>query len=224
MNGRVIAIEGVDASGKETQSKILYKRLKEEGKNVIRISFPDYASDSSALVKMYLSGAFGEDPSDVTPYVASTFYAADRFASFKTKWKSHYESGGIVIADRYATANMIHQASKIDSIEEKEIFLSWLWQLEFEIYKIPKPDMVFFLNMPPDVSHRLMQSRQNKITGEQEKDIHEKDQRYLAKSYENAHFISERYHWHVIDCAPDNQLKSIEEIHAQLYNTLKSKL
>jgi len=224
MKGRVIAIEGVDASGKETQSKALYKRLKEEGYNVIRISFPDYASESSALVKMYLSGAFGEDPSDVTPYVASTFYAADRFASFKTKWHAHYAAGGIVIADRYATANMIHQASKIESLDEKEAFLSWLWQLEYEIYKIPEPDMVFFLDMPPDVSYRLMQSRDNKITGQQEKDIHEKDQVYLKKSYENAHFISERYHWNIINCAPDNQLKSIEEIHAQLYHTLKSKL
>lgn len=217
MSGQIFVVEGVDASGKESQTRALYERLKQEGHSVIRLSFPDYESESSSLVKMYLSGAFGEDPQDVTAYVASTFYAADRYASFMTKWRAHYERGGIIIADRYTTANMVHQASKIDDEPEKKTFLAWLWQLEYEIYKIPKPDIVFFLDMPPAVSEQLIKARQNKITGEQEKDIHEKDTSHLVKSYNNAHFVSSLYGWDVVSCIHDGQLRSIENINDELY-------
>ncbi|MBS7526967.1 thymidylate kinase [Fusibacter paucivorans] len=217
MSGQIFVVEGVDASGKESQTRALFERLKQEGHDVIRLSFPDYESESSSLVKMYLSGAFGDDPQDVTPYVASTFYAADRYASYMTKWRAHYERGGLIIADRYTTANMVHQASKIDDEAEKKIFLSWLWQLEYEIYKIPKPDIVFFLDMPPSMSEQLIMARQNKITGAQEKDIHEKDTSHLTKSHENAQFVSTLYNWDVISCIQDGQLRSIENINDELY-------
>ena len=225
MNGKIFVIEGVDASGKESQSKALFQRLIEDGLDVIRLSFPDYESDSSALVKMYLAGDFGKDPQAVTPYVASTFYAADRFASYTTKWKEHYAHGGIVIADRYTTANMVHQASKIDDAREKLAFLDWLWNLEYEIYAIPKPDKVFFLDMPPEISFKLMKARENKITGDQAKDIHEKDTAYLLRSYENAHFVSEHYSWNIISCVDANQsLKTIENISDEIYEQVKTYL
>jgi dTMP kinase len=217
MSGQIFVVEGVDASGKESQTLALYERLKRDGHNVLRLSFPDYESDSSALVKMYLSGAFGDDPQAITPYVASTFYAADRYASFMTKWKKHYEQGGLIIADRYTTANMVHQASKIDDVGEKKVFLDWLWQLEYEIYCIPKPNIVFFLDMPPVMSAELIKARQNKINGSQEKDIHEKDTSHLTKSHENAHFVSSLYGWEIISCMRDGKLRTIENINDELY-------
>lgn len=144
--GKLIIIEsGSDASGKATQSERLYERLISEGKKCMKITFPDYESDSSALVKMYLNGDFGKNPNDVSPYVSSTFYAADRYASYKTKWGEFYNSGGIIISDRYTTSNMVHQAAKIES-PEKEKFLEWLYDLEFNIYGIPTPDEVIFLD------------------------------------------------------------------------------
>ena len=125
-HGTLIVLEGIDGSGKATQSALLEKKLKEAGKDVMHISFPDYASDSSALVKMYLKGDFGADPGDVNPYAASLFYAVDRFASYRMKWKDFYEKGGIIIADRYTTSNMVHQMTKYDEEEDRTQFLSWL--------------------------------------------------------------------------------------------------
>ena len=128
-----------------------------------KITFPDYESDSSALVKMYLNGDFGKNPGDVNPYVASTFYAVDRFASYKTKWGKNYESGEIILADRYTTSNMVHQAAKIQDLAEKDAFLDWLWDFEFNMYKLPVPDCVFFLDMSPDYRIILFDNSANKI-------------------------------------------------------------
>lgn len=217
MKGILIAIDGVDASGKESQSKALYSRLKEAGYNVLRVSFPDYDSESSSLVKMYLSGAFGEDPNAITPYVASTFYAADRFASYTTKWKAFYESGGIVIADRYTTANMVHQASKIRDENEKNVFLDWLWNLEYEIYGIPKPKQVFFMDMPPEYSTKLMDGRKNKFTGDAQKDIHEKDKNHIREAYENALYVAGKYNWELIRCVSEDTIRSIDTISDEIY-------
>lgn len=162
--GKLIIIEsGSDASGKATQSNRLYERLINEGKQCMKITFPDYNSDSSALVKMYLNGDFGKDPNDVNPYVSSTFYAVDRYASYKTKWGEFYNNGGIIISDRYTTSNMVHQAAKINN-DEKEKFLDWLYDLEFNIYGIPKPDEIIFLDVDPEVSQELMKDRKNKFT------------------------------------------------------------
>lgn len=125
MKGTLIVLEGIDGSGKETQSALLEKKLRQEKKEVMHVSFPDYDSPSSSLVKMYLKGDFGRDPSDVNPYAASLFYAVDRFASYRIKWKSFYEKGGIIIADRYTTGNMVHQMTKYEDAEKREEFLSW---------------------------------------------------------------------------------------------------
>lgn len=218
--GKLFIFEGVDSSGKETQAKLLYNNLLAEGKNVRLISFPDYTSDSSALVKMYLAGDFGENADDVNVYAASTFYAVDRFASYNTKWKKFYEDGDIIIADRYTTSNMVHQAAKINNEKEKDEFLDWLWNLEFELYGLPVPDKVFFLDVKPETSQRLMESRLNKITNKEEKDIHESNKEYLNKSYNNAKYVADKYDWAKIDCNSGDGIKSIEEIQEKIREEL----
>lgn len=215
--GKLIIIEsGSDASGKATQSEKLYNRLVTDGYNVRKVSYPNYESDSSALVKMYLKGDFGKDAEDVSPYVASTFYAADRYASYKIEWETFYQSGGIVIADRYTTSNMVHQASKMDR-EEREKFLAWLEEFEFDMYQLPQPDFVVFLDVLPEISNELMKDRTNKATGEQEKDIHESNKEYLRKSYDTALYIAEKYNWNKINCVENQTLRSIEDIHEEIY-------
>lgn len=221
----LIVIEGLDASGKETQTNLLYKNLKTVHDNVRKVSFPDYKSDSSALVKMYLNGDFGKSADDVSPYIASTFFAADRYASFKKDWEKDYRDGCIILADRYVTANMLHQASKLEKPEEKEVFLNWLADFEYRLYGLPQPDLAFFLNVPPGVSRKLMESRSNKFTKQEEKDIHEKDSHYLEKTYQNALFVIQRYPFIEINCVTeDNQMRTIEEIQQEILTHVNRKL
>ena len=146
--GRLLVIEGLDGSGKATQAKLLASHLAESGRRVMEITFPDYESDSSALVKMYLSGQFGDKPDDVNPYAASSFYAVDRYASYKTKWGSFYEAGGIVIADRYTTSNAVHQCSKLPP-EQWDDFLRWAFDYEYRLLGLPAPDAVVYLQVDP---------------------------------------------------------------------------
>ncbi len=218
LKGKLIVIEaGTDASGKETQTKMLYDRLIKEGYNVKKVSFPSYQEEYSALVRMYLNGEFGKNPNDVDCYVASTFYAVDRYASYKTNWGEFYEEGGIVLCDRYTTSNMVHQAAKLDT-SEREKFLNWLWEFEYTLYKLPQPDEVFFLDVIPEVSQKLMQNRLNKITGEAKKDIHESDKAYLEKSYYNALYVADKYKWTKINCAPSGEMLDRETIHEEIWS------
>ena len=221
--GKLIVIEGTDSSGKETQTKKLYERLLSEGKNVRKISFPNYDSPACEPVKMYLAGKFGDNASKVNPYPISTMYAIDRYASYKMDWGNFLQNGGIIITDRYTTSNMVHQASKIEDKEEKEKYLQWLEDLEYNKMELPKPDMVIFLNMPTDMAAKLMAERKNKITGESQKDIHEKNKEYLKKSYDNACEIAKKYNWQEIKCV-DTELKSIEDIGEEIYNLVSSLL
>lgn len=217
MRGKLIVIEGVDGSGKQTQSDALYRQLEEDGHNIMKISFPDYEAESSALVKMYLRGDFGQNPDEISAYVASSFFAVDRYASFQTKWKDFYESGGIVIADRYTTSNMVHQASKISDPKERDEFLDWLYDLEFRMYKIPVPDLVFFLDVPPEITMEMTKRRLNKFTGEEKKDIHENDVHHMDSSYENAHHVANKYGWRKISCVKDKKMLSIHDIFNKVY-------
>ncbi len=219
---KIIVIEGVDSSGKATQSKILSDRLKKDGKSVISVEFPNYKSDSSSVVKMYLGGDFGTDPESVSPYAASTFFAVDRFASVKAEWKDYFSGGNIVIADRYTTSNMVHQASKIKDLEEKSKFLDWLYDFEYNILSLPKPDLVIFLDMPVENARQLMKNRANKINNSSVKDIHESNEDYLNKSYENACFVAEKYGWNRIKCAVDGKVRTIDDISDEIYNAVKS--
>ncbi|NMB34554.1 MAG: thymidylate kinase [Clostridium sp.] len=222
MRSKLVIIEsGSDASGKETQTQRLYERLVGDGHRVKKVSFPNYDSDSSALIKMYLKGEFGENPGDVSPYVASTFYAADRFASFRSDWGQAYDEGCIILADRYTTSNMVHQAAKIKDHGEKDKFLEWLWDFEFNIYRLPIPDCVLFLDMPPAYSKILMEDRANKFTGGKNKDIHERNDQYLIQSYNNSLYIAQKYNWNVISCVENGIIKSIGKIHKDIYGVVK---
>ena len=224
MKGKLIIIEsGSDASGKATQTKRLFERLSEENSNIRKVEYPNYDSESSALVKMYLRGDFGNNASDVDPYISSTFFAVDRYASFKTEWEEFYNNGGIVIADRYTTSNMVHQASKMDE-KDRDKYLDWLVDYEFNLYKIPEPDCVIFLDVPIEFSQKLMENRKNKITGEDKKDIHESDIEYLTKSYNNALYIANKYNWKKINCVKDGTLRSIDDIHDEIYNIVKQSI
>lgn len=220
MRGKLIVIEAGDGSGKATQTKLLYESLKTENYRVKKIEFPDYKSDSTALIKMYLNGEFGTNPNDVNPYVASTFYTVDRYASYKKEWEDFYQSGGIILADRYTTSNMVHQAAKIINPEDRKDYLTWLWDLEFVKFGLPVPDCVIFLNMHPSYSQKLINERPNK-SGEKEKDIHERNYEYLVKSYYNACEIMDSYGWLKVNCVSEGQLRSREEIHKDIYKLVK---
>jgi len=224
MKGKLFIIEGLDGSGKETQTKKLYEKLKQEGYRVKKVEYPNYKSDSSALVKMYLNGDFGKNAEDVNAYISSTFYAVDRYASYKTEWQEFYLKGGIILADRYTTSNMIHQSSKIADIKERQEFLNWLEDLEYDIYGLPRPTTTIFINMPPNYSNMLMEKRDNKITGKAKKDIHESNLEYLAKSYESAIKIAKRYQWPIINCVEKDKLLSINAIHEKIYVVIKKEL
>ncbi|MBQ3553247.1 MAG: thymidylate kinase [Clostridia bacterium] len=213
--GKLIVIEGVDSSGKATQAKRLAERLEAEGEQVRLISFPDYESDFSVPVKRYLAGDLGSDPRDVSAYAASVFYAIDRYASFKRKWGKFYQSGGTIVADRYVTSNLVHQASKIDG--DKTEFIRWLSDLEYEKMELPVPDKVIFLDMPPAYAQKLMANRANKFTGEQKKDIHESNSDYLNKSYNNAIEIAQICGWEILSCVKDEAVRSIDDIAEDIY-------
>lgn len=220
--GKLIAIDGVDASGKQTHTAMLFEKLSKDGYNVRKISFPAYDSPSSELVKMYLSGEFGDKPEDVNAYAASSFFAADRFASFRTDWKEFYEKpDSVIIADRYTSSNMIHQASKIDDLDEKDKFLDWLFELEYRVYGIPEPDLTFFLDMPVEFAKKLMQDRENKFDNTDVKDIHERNREYLEKSYNNACYIADKFSWEHILCVQNEEIRSIEEINDEIYSLVK---
>ncbi len=217
--GKLVVIEGSDGSGKATQTKLLFEYLKEQGRNVRMVSYPDYDSPSSSLVKMYLGSEFGHDPYSVNAYVTSAFFAVDRFASYLKNWKSFYESSkdAIVICDRYVTSNMLHQTSKLESLAEKERFLEWEYDFEFVKGGLPVPDLVFFLDVPPDTAFRLMRDRENKITHKSEKDIHESNKDFLVKSYENSILVGKKYGWRNIRCCDDEgNMESMEVIHGRI--------
>ena len=216
--GKLIIIEGTDGSGKQTQTGLLYEKLCEiKGRErVKKISFPNYESKASELVKMYLAGEFGKKADSVNAYAASVLFSVDRFASFKTEWEEFYNNGGIVLSDRYTISNMIHQASKIKDREEREKYLDWLVDLEWNKIGIPEPDLVFFLDIPFDVSQKLMQNRKNKITGDKVKDIHEQDAEYLRNAYNIAKELAMKYKWNIVDCVENDKLRSIEEINDRM--------
>lgn len=219
--GKLFVIDGTDGSGKQTQFTKLQERLTKDNINFKTVSFPNYESPSSSLVKMYLSGEFGENAKDVSPYIASTFYAADRYATFKTGYQKFYDEGGIILADRYTTANMVHQAGKIKDKKERKKFLDWLWDFEFNLYSLPVPTEVFFLNMPVEKSLELIQNRDNKFTHNTKKDIHERDKNHLIDSYNAACDVAKDYNWYEIKCIKDNNLRTIEDIHEEIYKEVK---
>lgn len=222
--GKIFLIEGSDCSFKETNSKALYEQLKKDGYNVRIYSYPNYESPSSALVKMYLNEEFGSSASELNPYIMSQFYAVDRVASYLKEWKEFNDNGGIIILDRYVESNSIHQGAKFDKQIYKDIFLDWLHNLEYGINGLPKPDIVFFMDMPPEKAQEIIKNRNNKITDSNKKDIHEKDFLFLEKSYQNAKYVAKKYNWRFIGCVFKGELKSKDEIFNEIYEQVKNVL
>ncbi len=216
--GRLIVIEGLDGSGKSTQIDILEKRLLADGENPFKIKLPYYEDDSSALVKMYLSGQLGSGAGDVNAYAASTFYAADRYASFKKFWSREYNGGRLILADRYTTSNAVHQMTKLDK-SEWDSFGKWLFDFEYNKLAVPSPDCVVFLDMPVEISQRLMSERYGGDEGK--KDVHERDVAYLRSCYETAKYAARKFGWHVIRCSENGAPRSIEAISQEIYSCVK---
>lgn len=225
-NGKLFVIDsGSDGSGKATQTKLLYDRLVSEGYDVLKVDYPNYKSDSSALVKMYLNGEFGSNADAINPYTASVFYSVDRIASFEKEWKEFYQNGGIILADRYTTSNLIHQTPKLETKKERMDYINWLHDLEYKKLGLPTPNQVFFLDVPVNITTGLMKDRANKINGSSKKDIHESNVEYLKKCYEFSCQLADYLNWKVIHCSSDGKsMRTIEDIHEEIYKEIKKEL
>lgn len=200
--GKLIVIDGLDGSGKSTQLNRLETYLREAGEKYRQISFPDYAEPSSALVKMYLAGEFGTSADSVNAYAASSFYAVDRYASYKKFWERDYQNDVPIVAARYTTSNAIHQMAKLPK-DQWDSYLSWLEYYEYTQLGLPKPDQVIFLDMPLHIAQKLMSGRYQ--GDESKKDIHERDLKYLQQCRESALYAAEKCNWTVICCGEGDE-------------------
>ena len=221
MSGKLIVFEGTDGSGKATQARLLCQRLDREGIPYQEIDFPRYGKPSAAMVQEYLDGNLGKKPGDVNAYAASLFFSMDRYASYKQDWGDFYEAGGLIVADRYTTSNAVHQASKLPESERKA-YLDWLFDLEYRLLGLPKPDLVIYLDMPTEITEQMMRRREQ-TTGTHA-DIHEQDETYLKNCRANAKEIVKACGWSVVDCAEDEKPRTPEDIHAQVYQLVKKLL
>ncbi len=212
--GKLIVIEGTDGSGKSTQFKRLTDRLSAEGKPFRQLVFPRYSEPSSALIRMYLGGEFGNNPSDVNSYAASAFYAVDRYASYKQDWGQWYENGGLILSDRYTTSNAVHQAAK-ETPENRPEYLRWLYEFEYDRLGLPRPDLTIYLDVPTDFTEQLMRRREADTNTTA--DIHEKDMAYLATCRQSGKAAAEFYGWTVINCVKNGAMRSIEDIHEEIF-------
>ena len=215
---RLIVIDGLDGSGKATQSKLLAQRLCDMGCKAETISFPDYASDSSALVRMYLGGRLGSSPDDVNAYAASSFYAVDRVASYINSWGRDYAEYDYIIADRYTTSNIIHQMAKLPE-DERADYVEWLYDYEYNRLGLPAPDMVIFLDVDPDISQKLIFGRYS--GDESKKDIHERDFKYLLRCRTSAMYAAERLGWITVKCSEGGSMRSIDDIGDSILDLIK---
>ena len=212
--GKLIVIEGTDGSGKSTQFRLLTSRLEAEGQVFQKLVFPQYSEPSSALIRMYLGGEFGTNPNDVNAYAASAFYAVDRYASYKKVWGDWYENGGLIVSDRYTTSNAVHQASK-EPVEKQGDFLKWLYDFEYGKLGLPCPDLILYLDVPTDFTEAMMRRREADTNTTA--DIHEQDLTYLATCRRTGKAAADYYGWTVIQCVQDGKMRSIEDIHEEIY-------
>lgn len=210
---RLIVLDGLDGSGKSTQLNCLNGYFQQNHIDYKQISFPDYAEPSSALVNMYLQGDFGTSPDAVNAYAASSFYAVDRYASYKRFWETDYKQGTLILAARYTTSNAIHQMGKLPR-EEWDSYLQWLEFYEYELLKLPRPDCVLFLDMPIEVSQQLLSHRYD--GDEQKKDIHERDLSYLRECCESALYAAQKLGWQVVPCSENGKPLPIQAVTQQL--------
>lgn len=219
--GKLIVIEGLDGSGKATQTALLAENLNQCGEVVKTVSFPNYSSDSSALIKMYLAGQFGSKPEDVNAYAASAFYAVDRYAGWKQDWGTFLETQGHVLADRYTTSNAVHQCCKLEKPNRQE-FLDWLDDFEYTKLGIPKPDVVVYLDVEPDVSLGLINKRYGGETSKQ--DIHEADRAYQAHCREVALWCAKQLGWNVVKCSIGGELRTVQDIASEVFGIVQNQM
>ena len=216
--GILITIDGLDASGKETQSNLLCEALRARGKRVRLLSFPMYGERSAVPVEMYLSGALGGEPTDTNAYAASSFFSVDRYISFRTDWCADLaDPDTVVVTNRYTTANAVHQLSKLPR-DQWEGFLAWLWDFEFDKLGLPRPNCILYLEMRPDISRRLLAARSAE-TGRAQ-DIHERSCDHLERSYEAALYAAETLGWHKISCWSGDDPRPIPDIHAEIMRVI----
>ncbi len=216
--GKLVVLEGLDGSGKSTQYELLKKYFEDNNITYRAISFPEYDKPSSALVKMYLSGEFSKNAADVNAYAASSFYAVDRYASYKLYWEKDYMAGAVILAARYTTSNAIYQMTKLDERRWDE-YLDWLCDYEYEKLDLPKPDKVIFLDMPVEISQKLLTERYH--GDEQKKDIHEANVDFLIQCRKTALYAAKKLGWQIISCGRGDTPLSIEEINKQLTDIIK---
>ena len=210
--GKLIVLEGIDGSGKSAQYRRLCARMEKDKIAYNHIVFPRYEKDSSALIRLYLGGAFGLKPGDVNPYAASTFYAVDRFASYRDDWGAIYENGGLILSDRYTTSNAVHQGSKLPD------FFNWLADLEYVKMGLPRPDLVIYLDVDIETSLRRMRSREQRT--HVKADIHEQDTAYLERCLHTADMACEHYGWRRIPFRKDGAEREVDEKNAEIYRIL----
>lgn len=222
---KIFVIEGTDGSGKQTQTDLIYKRLIEDNKNVFKTSFPNYNNQSSGPIKEYLSGNISSNPNDISSKAASVFYAVDRYISFKENIEKYYtDDKSILLFDRYISSNLLHQGGKIlnknHDFSRLDEFCDWLFNLEYNDLKLPKPTEVFFLHIPVDYSIALMKDRENKYSHNSKKDIHEIDPCHLQNAEISGLYYAKKLNWQIIECVKDGKLRSIEDINNEIYSII----
>lgn len=225
---KIFVIEGTDGSGKQTQTAILYERLTKEGNSVFKTSFPNYNSPSSGPVKEYLSGNISQNPNDISAKAASLFYAVDRYITYKKNIESKYlDDKTLILLDRYVSSNLLHQGSKIiansNDYDKLDEFANWIYEREFDDLELPRPSAVFFLYVPTEYTLKMMENRKNKITDENKKDIHESNPEHLLNSVKSGLYLAKKLNWHIIECVKDDSLRSIDEIHNEIYDIISNK-
>ena len=219
--GKLIVMEGLDGSGKATQTGLLCQYLESRGRRVRHIEFPDYREPSSALVKMYLNKEFGSNPGDVNAYAASSFYAVDSCASFLRLWRKDYLSGATIVADRYTTSNAVYQMEKTPR-EDWNKYLAWLQDYEYGKLQLPRPDLVLFLDMPTEISQRLLSGRY--AGDERKKDLHESNVEFLTRCRRTALYAAEAMGWHTVSCSQEGAPRKIEDIQRDIREIVSQKL
>lgn len=216
---KLIVIEGLDGSGKATQTALLRQKLEEQKIPVKTVSFPDYEKPWSSLVKMYLDGQFGSRPEDVSAYAASSFFAVDRFASYKTEWQKDYEAGTVILCDRYVGSNAIHQSVKLPR-SQWDAYQDWMFDFEYNKLGLPEPTATVYLKMHPQTSKNLLHERYAGDEGK--KDIHEKNLDYLLKCHEAAGYVAQKYHWKIVECCDGENLLTREETAQRVWESVSN--
>lgn len=225
MEGHLVVIEGIDGSGKATQCQLLRDHLAMDHIPFYNVTFPNYQCESSFLVRQYLSGVYGSKPTDVSPYTASTFYAIDRFHAYKTDFEKPYKEGKLIVCDRYVTSNICHQGAKFKTDAELQAFFEWIDQLEYEHMQLPRPGLVFWLDVNADTSNQVVKSRDHKkydMSNGISNDIHEHDSNHLSLAYTVGKRAAEYFGWNRVARFQNGISRSKEDIHEEIYAAVKN--